>query len=79
MAAPSLLPKPAGDWPGAETVESYGEVAVERWQHTDAHRPGRRKHSPTTCSCLACADGREVTGMTPFKPSRLAHRYGVRL
>jgi hypothetical protein len=77
--ASSLLPKPPSEWPDSDIVESYGDIAVERWQRTDSWREGRRKHSPTNCPCFACADGRELLGLTPFKPSRLAHANGVGL
>lgn len=69
MMATSLLPKPLETDTDVELVEGYGDIAVERWQRTHAFRPGRRRHSPYMCCCLACADGRELMGLTAFKPS----------
>jgi hypothetical protein len=55
----------------AEPVESYADVAVERWHHERLLRPRRgqsRRHNPRFCCCLTCADGREATGQRPLIP-----------
>lgn len=69
MMATSLLPKPLDVAADVQVVEGYGDIAVDRWQRTDAFRSGRRQHSPSICCCLVCADGRDLMGLTAFKPS----------
>jgi hypothetical protein len=52
-------------------VESYADVAVERWGRTMGADPrggfGRR-HEARSCGCLVCADGRDALGLIALKP-----------
>lgn len=51
----------------AGPVESYGDVAIERWQRQSHY--GRGSHRHATCPCIVCADGRALAGTQPFRPS----------
>lgn len=61
MAAPGL---------SSQAVETYGDVAIERWQaQPQSGRGSRGPHRPNVCVCISCSDGRALLGMQPFRPS----------
>lgn len=52
---------------GAILVETFGEVAIRRWQRM-GQVAWNRPHHPEFCACLTCADGREMAGREPLIP-----------
>lgn len=54
-----------------ELVDSYADLAVERWQRSmraDPRGGFGRNHDPRACCCLVCGDGREALGHPALVP-----------